>query len=231
MNATHPFLDKAYLWFSPKDFFFVDKIPGTRPSLRWERSSRIRRVAPISRIIDPDSSVPPKKVPVKPLYLPSVRTIVRALCPSKLQLARPVLPPAPTRPAVRLDREEEGCSDNGDNIPVTSTSRIRAEDIQEPVPMEDIALGDDVWIDWDWWGSSTSSSVRYIRRLCSDRLGTAADGEAEDETTKVGNIRSRVLSPTPDPPPITAPINSRYHPCKSPLPLMRIYYPNGSLTW
>jgi len=157
MNAAHPFLDKAYLWFSPKAYFFMDKMPDTRLSLRWERSSRIRRAAPISRIIDPDSSVPPKKVPINPLYLPSMRTIVRTLCPNKLQPVGPVPPPAPTGP-VKLDREEGG-SDASDHGVVASTSGVRVEDLREPFPVEEIILGDDVEIDWDWWGSSMFNSV------------------------------------------------------------------------
>lgn len=211
MNATHPFLDKAYLWFSPGTFFFADKLPDTRLSLRWERSSRIRRIAPISRIIDPDSSVPPKKVPVSPLYLPSMRTIVRALCPNKLQLAGPVPPPpAPSvGPVLQFDHEEAG---GGDDDVVASTSGVRVEDLREKFPMEEIILGDDVEIDWDWWGSSTSNPVRCLLRLCSDRFGAAADGEAEDEATVVGSTQPQPSSFTPAPPPITP---SRYHPCRS----------------
>lgn len=157
MNAAHPFLDKAYLWFSPRDFFFMDKIPDTRLSLRWERSSRIRRVAPTNRIIDPDSPVPPKKVPVNPLYLPSVKTIVRTLCPNVSQLAGPVAPPAPVQP----DREEERRNGGGGDVGA-STSRAQVEDLRGPFPMEEIVLGDDVEVDWDWWGSSMSNSVRYV---------------------------------------------------------------------
>ena len=96
--------------------------------------------------------------------------------------------------------------------------------------MEDTFLEVEAGINWDWWGSSTSSSIQYIRHLCNVRLSTAANGEAEDKTTKVGGIRSRALSPTPVPLPITAPINSRYHPCKGPLPLMYMYYLNVCLT-
>jgi len=171
MNATHPFLDKAYLWFSPKTYFFMDKIPDTRLSLRWERSSRIRRIAPISRIIDPDSSVPPKKVPISPLYLPSMRTIVRTLCPNKLQLTGPVPPPAPVGPVLQPDHEEGGDGDGDGGDVVASTSGVRVEDLREQFPMEEIALGDDVEIDWDWWGSSTFNPVRCVLRLRSDRFG------------------------------------------------------------
>jgi len=210
MNATHPFLDKAYLWFSPRDFFFMDKIPDARLSLRWERSSRIRRVAPISRIIDPDSSVPPKRTPINPLYLPSVKTIVRTLCPNISQLAGQVLPPAPTAP-VQPDREEE--RRNGGNAGA-STSRAQVENLRGPFPMEEIVLGDGVEIDWDWWGSSMSNPVRYVRRLRSDRFCTTADGEAEGETAEVGDIQPQPLSPTLAPPSITPSISSRYHPCK-----------------
>ena len=168
INATHPFLDKAFLWFSPKTYFFMDKIPDTRLSLQWERSSRIRRIAPISRIIDPDSSVPPKKVPISPLYLPSMRTIVRALCPNKLQLTRPVPSPAPVPGPVLQPDHEEG----GDGDVVASTSGVRVENLQEQFPMEEITLGDDDKIDdWDWWGSSTSNPVRSVLRLRSDRFG------------------------------------------------------------
>ena len=148
MNAQHPFLEKAYLWFSPRDFFFVDKIPNTKLSLRWERSYRIRKVAPASRIIDPDSCDPPRKVPTHPVYLPSVKTVVRTLCPNVSRVSNPVSPPAPKYP---LDRDGDGA--------VASTSGIRAEDLQGSFPMEEIALGDDVKIDWDWWGSGRSNLV------------------------------------------------------------------------
>jgi hypothetical protein len=217
MNATHPFLDKAYLWFSPRDFFFMGKIPDKRLWLRWERSSRIRKVAPISRIIDPDSPVPPKKVPINPLYLPSVRTIVRTLCPGMSQLPGPVPPPAPARP-VQPDREE-GNSNGGNAVASSTSNRVQVEEFEE------IIIGDDVEIDWDWWGSSTSNSVRYIHRLRSDRIGTTADGEAEGEPTVVGDTKPQLLSPTPAPPPITPQsINSRYHPCKVHSPYI---YPNA----
>ena len=187
----------------------MDKIPDTRLSLQWERSSRIRRIAPISRIIDPDSSVPPKKVPISPLYLPSMRTIVRALCPNKLQLTRPVPSPAPVPGPVLQPDHEEG----GDGDVVASTSGVRVENLQEQFPMEEITLGDDDKIDdWDWWGSSTSNPVRSVLRLRSEIWCAAVDGEAEDEATVVGSTQPQPSSFTPAPPPITP---SRYHPCRS----------------
>lgn len=166
MNARHPFLDKAFLWFSPKDFFFLDKIPDAKLSLRWDRLPRIRRVAPIGRIIDPDSCVPPKKVPVNPVYLPSMRTIVRTLCPNMSQLVVPVPvpslpspsppPPAPTRPVA--DRGKGRGDDVG--VVATNTSRV----FLGPFPMEEIDIGDDVEIDWDWWESESKYMSLYLLR-------------------------------------------------------------------
>lgn len=152
MNAQHPFLEKAYLWFSPRDFFFVDKIPNAKLSLRWERSYRIRKVAPISRIIDPDSNDPPKKVPASPVYLPSVRTVVRTLCPNMSRVSNTVPSPAPKHPVDRVEGRDGGGT-------VANTSRVRAEDLEGSFPMEEIALGDDVKVDWDWWGSGRSNPV------------------------------------------------------------------------
>ena len=153
MNAKHPFLDKAYLWFSPRDFFFVGKLPDAKLSLRWDRSPRIRRVAPCNRIIDPDSSVLPKKVPVHPVYLPSMRTIVRTLCPNMHPLRQvPPVTPAPVSDTVTA---------------VASTSGVQIQDLRGPFPMEEIVLGDDVEIDWDWWGSSRFN-VPVDVSLCAD---------------------------------------------------------------
>ena len=163
MNAKHPFLDKAYLWFSPRDFFFVGELPDAKLSLRWEKSSRIRRVAPTTRIIDPDSCVPPKKVPVNPVYLPSMRTIVRTLCPKMRQLftnpvsPSPPPPPPPPAPTIPVADDVEGYG--GDTV-VASTSRVRVEDFRGPFPMEDIVIGDDTKIDWDWWGNSRSNPIQ-----------------------------------------------------------------------
>jgi len=155
MNAKHPFLDKAYLWFSPKNFFFMGKLPDAKLSLRWERLQRIRRVAPTSRIIDPDSDTPPKKVPVNPVYLPSMRTIVRTMCPNLSQSLKTVPPPTPTKPVVGRG-EGHGC---GGSV-VASTSRVRVDHLRGPLRVEEVVVGDDVEIDWDWWGSSRSNLAR-----------------------------------------------------------------------
>jgi len=103
MDAKHPFLDKAYLWFDPKDYFFLDELPDGRPKLRWERPQSIRRVAPVSRIIDPDCSSPLKKIPTNPVHLPSMRTIVRAMCPHMPQITTGPRHP----PKVGVDDQEE----------------------------------------------------------------------------------------------------------------------------
>jgi len=147
MNAKHPFLDNAYLWFSPRDFFFVGKLPDSKLSLRWDRLPRIRRIAPTTRMIDPDSNTPPKKVPVNPVILPSMRTIVRTLCPNMVQF-RPA-PPTTTPVADRRDGHDGG-------TPVPSTSKVRVEDRRKRLPTEEIDTGD-AEFDWDWWGSSRSS--------------------------------------------------------------------------
>ena len=150
MNAKHPFLDEAYLWFSPRDFFFVGSLPESKLSLKWDRLPRIRRIAPTTRMIDPDSNTPPKKVPANPVNLPSMRTIVRALCPNMIPLR---LAPPTTTPVV--DRRDG--DDNGDGA-VASTSRVRVEELQRRPPTEEIDIGDGEF-DWGWWGSSKSISI------------------------------------------------------------------------
>lgn len=214
MNAQHPFLDKAYLWLSPGDFFFVDKIPNTKLSLRWERSYRIRKVAPISRIIDPDSRDPPKKVPTHPVYLPGVRTIVRTLCPGMSTVSNPVSPPAPKRPV----NHEEGR--DGDSTMAT-TSRARVGDPEGSFPVEEIVLGDDVKIDWDWWGSG-GSNLTLIYCCVFLLIRSGDDGEPEDETTQVGSSQPQVLDLVQTPSPAAPPNDSRYHPCGFRFPTTRV---------
>lgn len=145
MNAKHPFLDKAYLWFDPINYFFVDdKKFDKRPSFRWERSKRFRRVAPINNIVDPDLSTPPKKNP--PVYLPSIRTIVGAMCPHMPQLA-PTPCSMPTATGV--------CRGEGSRPgPVAGPSRVQAgAHPHGPLQTEEIVIGSDDDFDWDWWGS------------------------------------------------------------------------------
>ena len=155
MNAKHPFLDKAYLWFSPRNFFFTDTLPDTKLSLRWDRWSVIQRVVPRSRMIDPDSTTPPRRVPDNPLYLPSMRTIVRALCPGMVQ--HKSVSPAP----IPVDDREDDHS--GTAVVNTSTGRTEVEDLPGSPVMEEIVIGDDVEIDWDWWGSCGSNSSQLYR--------------------------------------------------------------------
>ena len=145
MKAKHPFLDAAYLWFSPRNFFFVGSIPDSKLSLRWDRLPRIRRIAPSTRVIDPDCSIPPKKVHVNPVHLPGMRTIVRTLCPNMLHL-KPAVPVAPVPVANR------GGGSYGGNEGA-STSRVRVEDLRGPLPTEEIVTEDGDKFDWDWWGS------------------------------------------------------------------------------
>lgn len=154
MNAKHPFLDKAYLWFSPRDYFFTGKLPDGKFSLQWDRSQRIVKTAPKKRIIDPDSDTPPKKVHDDPVYLPSMRTIVRVLCPHMLWSPEVVSPLMPTKSVI-----ERGEGHGGGGGMVASTSEVRVEDPRGPFHVEEVAVGDDVEIDWDWWGSSRSNSA------------------------------------------------------------------------
>jgi hypothetical protein len=202
MNAKHPFLDKAYLWFSPRNFFFRDETPYAELlSLQWDRLERIRRIAPTTRVIDPDGSPPPGRGSKNPVELPSVENIVRTLCPGMpthgSAATHPTTPPVTDRGGGYSDTE------------VTNTSRVQDKGLQGPFPMEDIDIGDDVEIDWDWWGSSRSHSVRYLVPYMID---STADGEAEDETPEVGGSQHQVPRYTPSP--VTSSRNSRYHPCR-----------------
>ena len=148
MDAKHPFLDGAYLWFSPRDFFFTDKLPNKKLSLQWDRLSRIRKLAPTRRIIDPDASTPPKKIPANPIDLPSMQTIVRTLCPNMVK-------PKPKSPTLPPSVDDLG--DDRDETGVASTSGVQAGGSCGPYVMEEIVIGDDVEINWDWWGSSESN--------------------------------------------------------------------------
>ena len=161
MNAKHPFLDKAYLWFHPRDFFFMGKLPDSKLSLRWEQLPRIRKIAPTSRIIDPDSRTPPKRVPANPVYLPSMRTIVRTLCPTMVQF-KPEPYSTPTIPVV-----DRGDGYRGDAA-VATTSGVQLGDLQRQFAMEEIVIGDDVEIDWDWWGSRGSNSAQDIHPVMTN---------------------------------------------------------------
>jgi hypothetical protein len=202
MNAKHPFLDKTYLWFSPRNFFFRDETPYAELlSLQWDRLERIRRIAPTTRVIDPDASPPPGKGSKNPVELPSVENIVRTLCPGM-----PTHGSAATHPTTPPVTERGG---GYSDIEVTNTSRVQDKGLQGPFPMEDIDIGDDIEIDWDWWGSSRSQSVRYLVPYMID---STADGEAEDETPEVGGSQYQVPRYTPLP--ITSSRNSRYHPCR-----------------
>jgi len=151
MSAKHPFLDEAYLWLSPRDYFFVGEPPNSKLTLQWDRLPRIRRIAPTTRIIDPDSNVSLKKVPIKPVNLPSMRTIVSTLYPGVLQLWPK--PPTPVPVAVRGGGDGNGA--------VASSSSVRVEDVRRQPPMEKINIGDEEEFDWEWWGSSKSNSTRY----------------------------------------------------------------------
>lgn len=162
MNAKHPFLDGAYLWFSPRNFFFADTLPNVKLSLKWDRLPGIRRVAPSNRAIDPDSRTPPKKVHPNPVYLPSMKLIVRTLCPNMVHLsvsqpkpASPTPTPVPTPiPVPTPTPVDDGGEDHGNNA-VASSSRVRIEDLRAP-SVEEIIIGDDVEFDWEWWGSCGS---------------------------------------------------------------------------
>lgn len=155
MVAKHPFLDKAYLWFDPIDFFLLggEGRSYERFSLRWERLHRIRRIAPTSRIVDPDCEVPLGKVFPNPVYLPTMRTIVEAMCPYMPQFI-PTPRNVPT--ASSVDRGE-----GSDRAVVAGTSRIQVRGLHEPLPHEGIAIGSDVEIEWDWWGSCKLSLAQY----------------------------------------------------------------------
>ena len=132
MDAKHPFLDKAYLWFDQRNYFF-QRLPEGEPAFRWDQLHRIRGVAPTNRIVDPpDCQTPPKMIPANPVFLPSVKGIVRAMCPD--------MPSVPPRVST------EG----------TSESALGVKAPQGPFFAEDLDIGDDVKIDWDWWGSSAS---------------------------------------------------------------------------
>ena len=206
MDAKHPFLDKAYLWFDPIDYFFTDpKRSGGRVSLRWERSQRIRRVAPASRIVGPGCDTPPKKGPLQSVRLPTMRTIVGEMCP---HMPQPV--PKPRSVPMTPDVDRQRGSRHSLNI---ATSRVHVVDPCGPFPNEDIAIGSDVEIDWDWWGSSRSNSASAYYRFVVTKF--IADDEARDEITQVGNSQPPHLSPTPTPPPVTPAERSRYHPCTS----------------
>lgn len=156
MNAKHPFLEKAFLWFAPKDYFSADEPSEARPSLQWEQIQKIRRMAPMTRIIDLDSKAPPKRPTTNPVHLPSVRMIVHAMCS--------VLPPlVPT--AQRRASEEVG-----DVVMGESSGGGRGENIRSagPFPMEDFEIGDDVEIDWSDWGENSGFNFSnfYALSVC-----------------------------------------------------------------
>ena len=167
MNAKHPFLDKAYLWFDPIDHFFPkggrsDK----RLSLRWERLRTIRRIAPINRIVDPDCALPPRKAKLTPVRLPNMRTIVGAICPNMPGLASAPLRSMPTTSGV--DRRHEGHRGHG---PVAGTSGAQAGGSHgPPPPNEELGIGSDAEFDWDWWGSSTFDFQLSLSFVFSDAI-------------------------------------------------------------
>lgn len=227
MNAKHPFLDEAVLWFSPRDYFFKGRLPEEKPSLRWDRWARIRRVAPPTRIIDPESNFVPKKLPVNPVHLPSVRTIVRVLCPNMVLLRPPSTISNPASVVDRRDGDGDGDGDGDDAMARESEVKVEVEEFVQPPIAGDTAIGDDVEIDWDWWGSSMSKSIRCIRSRI-DRHPTADNEEDDDESTQVGSPRPQIRSLTPSPEPITPPRNSRYHPCKLFSPVRT--HPAGTLS-
>jgi hypothetical protein len=67
---------------------------------------------------------------------------------------------------------------------VATTSRVQVEAPQKRLPIaEEIGVGDDVEFDWEWWGSSKSNSCS-INSPVVLMTTLAADGEAEDETTR-----------------------------------------------
>jgi hypothetical protein len=158
MDSKHPFLDKAYLWFDPTDHFFpYNKRSNETLSLRWERLDRIRRIVPTSRIVDPDCGTVRKKVPPNPVYVPNMRTIVGALCPNVVQL-EPMLRSIPA--TSRVDREE------GHGRPgIAGTSGVRVGGTHGPFPNEDVGIGSETGINWDWWGSSRSKFTQHTIRL------------------------------------------------------------------
>lgn len=163
MNAKHPFLDKAYLWFDPIDHFFPhDKQSDSRLSLRWERLPKIRKVAPPTRIVGPDCDTRPKKALLNPVRLPDMRTIIGAMCRNMPRLA-----PAQRSAQITYDVDRgEGSS----RAVASGPSRVQTGGLRGPFQSEDVGIGSDVEIDWDWWGSSRSNPTRCIPSSCSDEI-------------------------------------------------------------